>query len=164
MKHTLVFHLLGVSKKLQKALGYKSQPLSLSFSQARALLIISSFPHFNQKEIAWHLQLEPASVVTLIDELEKLKLANRQSIENNRRTYKIELTGKGKSYAAEIKKHSYDVENLINKALKPAETDKFFNMLEKLNSEIDKWQDSSKNPIEKEVNHELPSAKRYLAS
>lgn len=77
-KHTLVFHIIGFARKIQKIIGFKAPPLSLSYSEAAALLIITdSKKDINQTEIASRLHLEPASIVSLIDELEKLGLVKR---------------------------------------------------------------------------------------
>lgn len=136
--HTLVFHLLGVSRKLQKALGNASHPIPLT--QARALLVIDSQNEISQQEIAQKLQLEPASIVTLIDELEKLKLVERKTPLNNRRKYHIKLTNEGKKIAEITKKQASELEKFIETNLKAHNKDKFFNFLNDLNAILDNWQ------------------------
>lgn len=152
MKHTLVFHLLEVSKKLQKVLGLKSQHLALSTSQARAILVISSKAQTSQQDIAHKLQLEPASIVTLIDELEKLKLAKRSVAINNRRKYELVLTEKGKTYAQIIKKHTNDIDKLIHSVIGDKESVKFFQTIEKLNKVLNNWHENQNINNRKEVN------------
>src|SRR3990172_12124575 len=106
MKHTLVFHLIGLSKKLQGAIGLKSPLSPLSYSQAAALLVIDSLSKTSQIDIAKKLHLKPASVVTLIDQLEKFNLAKRNIQAKNRRAYQIELTTTGENAVVNIKKQT----------------------------------------------------------
>jgi DNA-binding MarR family transcriptional regulator len=87
-------------QELQKAIGFKSQPIPLSYSQASALSVIRDVRQTSQAELAQKLHLEPASIVTLIDELEKLGLAERHVHKNNRRKYQIKLTNSGKTIAS----------------------------------------------------------------
>lgn len=136
--HTLVFHLLGVSRKLQKALGHSSRPIPLT--QARALLVIDSQNEISQYEIAQKLQLEPGSIVTLIDELEKLKLVKRKTPINNRRKYHIDLTDEGKKIARITKKQAFTLEKFIGTNLKAHDKDKFVNLLNELSAILDSWQ------------------------
>lgn len=140
--HTLVFHLLGVSRKLQKALGYTSHPIPLT--QARALLVIDSQNDISQQEIAQRLQLEPASIVTLIDELEKLKLVERKTPPKNRRKYHIELTKEGKKIAELTRKQAFELEKFIGSKLKVRNKKILFNFLSDLNDILDKWQSTKK--------------------
>lgn len=140
--HTLVFHLLGVSRKLQKALGHTSHPIPLT--QARALLVIESQNEISQQEIAQKLQLEPASIVTLIDELEKQKLVKRTTPLNNRRKYHIELTKEGKEIARLTKKQASELEKFIGNKLKAHNKTALFNFLSDLNEILDKWQSIKK--------------------
>lgn len=136
--HTLVFHLLGVSRKLQKALGHSSRPIPLT--QARALLVIDSQNEISQYEIAQKLQLEPGSIVTLIDELEKLKLVKRKTPINNRRKYHIDLTDEGKKIAKLTKKQAFELEKFIESKLKARNKNALFNFLKDLNGILDTWQ------------------------
>ncbi len=145
MKHTLVFHFLGTSKKLQKAIGYSSQPRPLSYSQATALLVIPSQKEISQAQIAKQLQLEPASIVTLIDELERLNLVKRNAATNNRRKYRIDLTEEGKLRAKTIRKHANEIEKLVQSLLTPKEAERIFEGIERLNSILDAWQDKQKS-------------------
>ena len=146
MKHTLVFHLIGLSKKFQRAIGLKSPSLPLSYSQTAALLVIDSLPKASQIEIARRLHLQPASVVTLIDELEKLMLVERQTIPGNRRTYQICLLDSGKSLITKIKKQSQNVENIVKKQLSPQEFTTLKSIVAKLSHGLDHAElDKNKN-------------------
>ena len=138
MTHTLVFHLIDLGKKLQK-IGFLNKPQSLSYSQAITLVVINSQIEISQAEIADKLNLKPASIVTLIDELEKLKLVKRQEVVNNRRKYQIILTKQGKLLAAEIAEQIKALENFLKNQLSPDEQEKLHKTVEKLALSIENW-------------------------
>lgn len=164
MKHTLVFHLIGLSKKLQRSIGLKSQPISLSYSQAAAMLVIDSLDKTSQIEIARKLHLQPASIVTLIDELEKLRLVERHIQPGNRRTYQIHLTELGKAEIIKVRNQALKVEVFIKSQLTKKEYQSFISIIEKLSQGIDNIQNVTPKLINrKEVKNELPSTKRYVA-
>ncbi len=164
MKHTLVFHLIGLSKKLQRSIGLKSQPNPLSYSQAAAMLVIDSLDKTSQIEIARKLHLQPASIVTLIDELERLKLVERHIQPGNRRTYQIKLTDPGKAEIIKVRNQAFKVEVFIKSQLTKKEYQSFISIIEKLSQGIDHIQTWSPKLIKrKEVKNELPSTKRYVA-
>lgn len=163
MKHTLVFHLIGLSKKLQGAIGLKSPLLPLSYSQAAALLVIDSLPKASQIDIAKKLHLKPSSVVTLIDQLEKFKLAKRNVQAQNRRAYQIELTSAGENAVVNIKKQTQKIEDLVKSKLTKQELQLFASIIEKLSKVMDETREDTQTLNGKEVENELPSTKRYVA-
>ncbi|OGD94505.1 hypothetical protein A3F02_02005 [Candidatus Curtissbacteria bacterium RIFCSPHIGHO2_12_FULL_38_9b] len=155
MKHTFVFHSISLAKKIQKSVGFKSLPLDLSYSEACALLVIASSQEINQKEIASKLHLEPASIVSLIDELGKNGLVSRESPNGDRRKYRIVLTKLGKIKVKHIKNKTYKLDNLLRKQLTPKEEASFESILKKLNAYLAEWKGGE---------NEIPGTKRYLAS
>lgn len=164
MKHTLVFHLIGLSKKLQGAIGLKSPLLPFSYSQAAALLVIDSLPKTSQTDIAKKLYLKPASIVTMIDQLEKLRLVERRIQAKNRRAYQIKLTAIGENEVINIKKHTWQIENFVKSQLTRQELQLFTSIIEKLSKVLDKTHTQTPIAKRKEVENELPSTKRYVAS
>lgn len=159
MKHTLVFHLIGLSKKLQGVIGLKSPLLPLSYSQAAALLVIDSLPKASQIDIAKKLHLKPASVVTMIDQLEKFHLVNRRVQAKNRRAYQIELTTIGKNEVINIKKHTQRVENFVKSQLTSSELQSFMSIVEKISERLDEAHTIRQTLNGKGVKNELPSTK-----
>lgn len=162
MKHTLVFHIIALGKKLQKVIGFKAPPLSLTYSQATAILVIDSDEMVTQKEIAARLHLEPGSVVALVDELEKTGIANRQSQGNDRRKYQVVLTQKGKKTAELIKSQTKRLENFLKSKISPNKSESFFNTIDTISQELETWKLSNQK-TRKEVKNENFSSKRSLA-
>lgn len=159
--HTLVFHIVRLAKKIQELNSYKFAPKNLSYSQAATLLIVDSQNDICQIEISKKLHLKPATIVTLIDELEKLKLVRREINLQNRRRYQIVLTKTGKELVKKIKMQTQKLENLLKKPLTESEINNFKSMLSKLTSAIET---QSAQKLRKEVKNELPGAKQLMAS
>lgn len=139
-QHTAIFHTIALARKLQKVIGFKSPPINLTYSQASAILVISSAEAINQKEIAQSLHLEPASVVTLIDDLENTGLVKRQSADGDRRRYQIVLTAKGKKSAQAVKLLSKNLENFLKSKVTQRNYDTFFATVSTLHQALDTWQ------------------------
>jgi len=146
LPHTLVFHLIDLGKKLQKA-GFHSSPKYLSYSEAVGILVIDSNRQISQAEIAAKLHLKPASVVTLIDELEKLKLVKRKMLPGNRRKHQISLTTYGKIQVRKIKKQTKSLENYLAQQLKAKNKDKFFSTVTKLIESLENWPQNNPNQL-----------------
>ena len=165
MKHTIVFHTINVAKKMRKAIGLKLGNPPFSYSQSSALLAIDSQKEISQREIATRLHLQPASVVSLIDELERLKLVVRKPTSFDRRKYNITLTPEGKTLAYKIRREASQLENFLREKLGSNEAEKFFLTIENISLYIDEWHEKVKNTkITKGGEYEISGAKRHLAA
>ncbi len=139
MKHTLTFHTIKLGKQVQKALKSQHLPLSLGVTPASALLLISRHATISQKQIANHLRLEPASIVTMIDELEKLKLVKRVPSENDRRQYQITLTDAGLNAANVISNQTDKLDRFLKSKLSIQEFNLVSEAFGKLADLLDEW-------------------------
>ena len=165
MKHTIVFHTINVAKKMRKAIGLKLGNPPFSYSQSSTLLAIDSQKEISQREIATRLHLQPASVVSLIDELERLKLVIRKPTSFDRRKYNIILTPGGKTLAYKIRREASQLENFLRDRLGLDEAGKFFLTIENISLYIDEWQEKVKTTkITKGGEYEISGAKRHLAA
>ena len=165
MKHTIVFHTINVAKKMRKAIGLKLGNPPFSYSQSSALLAIDSQKEISQREIASRLHLQPASVVSLIDELERLKLVIRKPTSLDRRKYNITLTPEGKTLAGKIRREASQLENFLREKLGSNDAEKFFLTIENISLYIDQWHERVNNTKSaKGGEYEIPGAKRHLAS
>lgn len=155
MGHTIVFHSISLGKKMQKAIGLKAPHLGLSYSQASALTVLESGKNISQSEIASRLSLEPATIVTLVDELERLKLVRRLSHNHDRRKYHISLTTKGQEIAKKIKSRSTKLESFLRNKLTKNEAKLIMNIHEKLINLLKEWKGGE---------NEISSPKRSMAA
>src|SRR3990167_4805422 len=164
MKHTIVFHSINLAKKMRKAIGLKLGIPPFSYSQSSALLAIDSQKETSQREIASRLHLQPASIVSLIDELERLKMVERKPTSFDRRKYNIILTPEGKILAYKIGQEASQLENFLREKLGSKDAEKFFSTIEMISSYIDKWQEKINTiKFKKGGENEIPGAKRHLA-
>lgn len=141
-RHTLVFHIIRLAKKMQEALGFKPFPYGLNSSQASTILFISVNKEVNQVKLAHHLHLKPASIVTLVDELERLALVTRKAANATRREYQITLTRKGTQTVDQIEKITYQLDDFLRDKLAGPAAQNLQLTLEKLATYLDDWQKS----------------------
>lgn len=135
MAHTITFHLIRAAKKIQNELGLKTETVDLSSSEACALLIIDSQKDINQIDIAQKLHLAPASVVSLIDELENHQLVTRKTPKCDRRKYQICLTVKGLNQIKKIKAKTNEIEIQIKNKLSNTEIQTLHSALGKISGD-----------------------------
>lgn len=160
-EHTIVFHLLKVSKRMQKALGLKTQSFELSSTQASALIVVATHKAINQVNIALKLNLRPASVVSLIDELESMNMLTRHAGKEDRRKYHIYITPKGREEVKKIRQRTLLIDDYIKSKLTNKEIENFISALDKL-SDDDELNIEKLNIKSKEVKNELPSTKQHM--
>jgi len=144
MRHTLVFHTTNLGRKLQKLFTFRSPLAALSYSESYALVIIDSLKDISQSQIAARLNLDPASVVSLIDELEKQKLVKREELSSDRRKYKILLTPKGGRVVGRIKRQTVKMDAFLKEKLSQREAENFHLTLDKLNLYLNQWKGGDK--------------------
>ena len=155
MKHTLAFHLIGLAKGAEKIIGFKKSPLSLTYSQASALLIIKAYKNINQKEIATKLHLEPATIVAIIDELENMKFVKRCELDGDRRKHCINLTSQGKAKLKQIKNITSQIDKILRSELSEKEVEIFHKVVHKLSFHLNNWEGGE---------NAIPRTKRHLAA
>lgn len=139
MRHTLTFHSIKLGKQIQKALKSQNLPFSLGTTPASAILLISQYANISQSQIARHLHLEPASIVSMIDELEKLKLVKRIASKKDRRRYQLTLTDAGINAAKIINKQTDKLDNFLRNKLSLKELNILLEITGKLTDYLDEW-------------------------
>jgi DNA-binding MarR family transcriptional regulator len=72
------------------------KPLGLKPPHFGVLTLIASNPGTTQQELVDHSMIDPSSMVAVIDELEELGLAERQTHPSDRRKHAVHLTDKGR--------------------------------------------------------------------
>ncbi|MBI2040129.1 MarR family transcriptional regulator [Candidatus Microgenomates bacterium] len=98
----------------------------------------------SQNELALILYLSPASVVTLIDELEKLGLVKREIPSDDRRRYSIVLTKKGQRKAIAIRDLTYKLDDFLKDKLQARHNRSFHLNLNKIDHYLDQWKGGEK--------------------
>jgi DNA-binding MarR family transcriptional regulator len=109
----LVGHLLGLAHvAITQLCTEVMEPLRLTPKQFVAMEFISKNPCISQKNIAENIGTAPAVMVGILDDLSKRGLLKRKRSPHDRREYYVQLTPKGTSMLAEIRRMAFEVENL----------------------------------------------------
>lgn len=94
----------------------------LSVAQLRTICVIGRNENIRMKDIADRMELTTGTITVMIDRLQVMGLVERSRNENDRRSYKIVLSEKGKAYYDE---HYRRQRELIRKlAMKVSDADR----------------------------------------
>ena len=98
MKETLHYLLMTDHFLFQKTLFGKIKETGLSIGQPKVLDYLKEHDGTTQREIAAACQIEPASLTSILNGMEKANLIERKTLDGNRRSWHIFLTEKGSSF------------------------------------------------------------------
>ena len=98
--HELFMDLVRVAGLLQP--DQELPGLSVSLSQAFAIHELDHGSGLSQQELAERLFLEKSTVSRMVADLESKGLVERERDPNNRRTYRLKLTGAGRDFHARV--------------------------------------------------------------
>ena len=102
MKKTLHYLLMSDHLMVQKALVSSVKDTGLTPGQPKILDYLLHHDGAIQKEIAVFCHIEPASLTAILNGMENKGYVERKNEENNRRSFHIYLTEKGKKYAKRL--------------------------------------------------------------
>ena len=95
MQETLHYLLMSDHFMIQKALVSSVKDTGLTPGQPKILDYLLHHDGAIQKEIAMFCHIEPASLTTILNGMEKKGYIERKSVENNRRSLHVYLTKTG---------------------------------------------------------------------
>jgi len=98
-----------VNRRLRTLFDARVKERGLTLARARTLLTLIEQEGLYQKELAEVLEIENATMVRLIDGLERQSFVERQAVEGDRRAKRIVMTEEGKSLAEQVVKLAGDV-------------------------------------------------------
>lgn len=106
-RHSLSRETLGsvvtdVARLMRRRFAEQLKGDSLTLAQARALVYISRHEGIRQVELAGLLEIEPMTLVRLIDQLASARLVERRADPRDRRAYQLFLRAAAKAPLAEI--------------------------------------------------------------
>ena len=101
-------------------------------SQKGILLYLLDVQEATQKEIAENFAITPASVSEVITKLEKNGYVEKTQSTTDKRSYRIKITGKGESYARDIRISKADKQKRLFKGLENEEKLQLIEMLKKI--------------------------------
>jgi DNA-binding MarR family transcriptional regulator len=108
------------------------KPLGLKPHHFGVLTLIASEPGTTQQELGDRSMIDPSSMVAVIDELEELGLAERQTHPNDRRKHAVHLTDKGRKTLERARASAIKAAKEVFAPLDEAETETLRLLLRKL--------------------------------
>lgn len=102
MKKSFHYLLMLNYSHFQKSVFEKIKSSGLTMGQPKILDYLSEHDGVNQKEIANGCNIEPGSLTSVLNRMEDKQLIERRMLNNNRRSYHIYLTEKGKQLQEEV--------------------------------------------------------------
>ncbi|MFK7969093.1 MAG: MarR family winged helix-turn-helix transcriptional regulator [Bacteroidia bacterium] len=127
-----LFHLEKAYKQFKK---YKSKvfthrDINLTSDQWIVLKRVGEEPGISQKNLAQSTAKEPASITRILDILQKGELIMRESVSNDRRTYGVSLTKKGKQLIEDLTPLAQEIRAQGLKDISEDEKDRLVAMLD----------------------------------
>lgn len=122
----------------QKEIYEKVKPLGLTMGQPKILDYLSSHDGANQKEIAMACNIEPGSLTSLLNRMEDRGIIIRKILNNNRRTYHIFLTEKGKELQLAVSKAFVELETQALAGIREEDKELFMNIFSQINDNLKK--------------------------
>ena len=108
---------------------YEANKIGLTSGQPKVLYFLSKFKEADQKTIANYLEIEPATVGSILLGMGKSGLIERKQREGNRRSLYVSLTEKGVEVSNNMEKIFEDTENIATDRLSEKDKEKLKKLL-----------------------------------
>lgn len=110
MENSFHYLIMACHAKIQKNLYSQLKDSGLTIGQPKILDYLKDNDGALQKDIAAGCHIEPATLTSLLNGMEKAGLAERRNIDGNRRSVHIFLTQKGKEKLSLVEKKFESIE------------------------------------------------------
>jgi DNA-binding MarR family transcriptional regulator len=107
-------------------------PLKLTPPHAGILRRLAQSSGVSQRELAAQLGMHASRLVGVVDEMESLGLVVREANTDDRRTYSLQITPKGRETLKEIAKISHQHNEALQAALTPEERETLAALLQRI--------------------------------
>lgn len=122
----------------QKDIFEKVKPSGLTMGQPKIIDYLSYHDGANQKEIAIACNIEPGSLTSILNRMEDKGIIVRKILNNNRRTYHIFLTEKGKELQLTVTEAFAQLEKQAFAGISEEEKEKFMKIFNQINDNLKK--------------------------
>lgn len=127
-----------VNRRLRTLFDARVKERGLTLARARTLLTLIDQEGLYQKELAEVLEIENATMVRLIDGLERQAFVERQAVEGDRRAKRIVMTEEGKLLAEQVVKLAGDVRADLLEGVSDEELKTALNVMRKMSESMNK--------------------------
>ncbi len=129
------FLLTQVGTHAAKMFAQRLAPLHLTPPHAGILRILDQTSVQSQRALAATLNMHASRLVVIVDELESLGLITREASDNDRRTYALRITHKGREAFAQIRQIGREHNEALCASLTPEERDLLAQLLQRIATE-----------------------------
>ncbi|SPL66401.1 Transcriptional regulator, MarR family [Ochrobactrum soli] len=127
-----------VNRRLRTVFDARVKERGLTLARARTLLALIEQEGLYQKELAETLEIENATMVRLLDGLERQSFIERQTVEGDRRAKRVVMTEEGKILAEQVEKLAGDVREDLLEGVTDEELSVALNVLRKMSESMNK--------------------------
>ena len=132
---SVAFLLTQIGTHAARRFAEKLAPLKLAPQHVGILRILNQAESQSQRQLAATLHMHASRLVALIDELEKPGLVARQANGNDRRSYTLRITEKGRETMAAVGRICHEHNNAICGSLNAEEREQLALLLQRIAEE-----------------------------
>ncbi len=143
LKAELLDVMAKVNRKLRTVFDARVKERGLTLARARTMLTLLEQEGLYQKELAEVLEIENATMVRLLDGLERQSFIERQTVPGDRRAKRIVMTAQGKLMAQQVVQLADDVREDLLEGISEEELSVTLRVLQKISDSIHKVQPES---------------------
>jgi DNA-binding MarR family transcriptional regulator len=126
------FLLAQVGAHAARQFAERLSPLKLTPPHAGILRRLALSSGISQRELATQLGMHASRLVGVVDEMESLGLVVREANTDDRRTYSLQITPKGRETMKEVGRVSYQHNEALQAALSPEEREVLTSLLQRI--------------------------------
>ncbi|NKC27940.1 MarR family transcriptional regulator [Ochrobactrum ciceri] len=126
-----------VNRRLRTVFDARVKERGLTLARARTLALMEQEGLY-QKELAEALEIENATMVRLLDGLERQSFIERQTVQGDRRAKRVVMTAEGKILAEQVVKLAGDVREDLLEGVSDEELNIALNVLRKMSDSMNK--------------------------
>ena len=128
--------LMAAARQIRVAYDQAFEPIGLSLPQASLLAFVDEFGARTQTQLAARLDLGRAATGTMIDQLEKRNLVERQPDPDDRRVWLVAITANGKELVSQVLEIDLVVREQLRSGISRSDRQKLTEVLVRLQENV----------------------------
>ncbi|MCD2179688.1 MarR family winged helix-turn-helix transcriptional regulator [Rhizobium sp. C1] len=133
---TIGILLHDVARLMRKRFEQRARPVGLTRSQWQTLLLLSKNEGLHQKALAEMQEVEPITLMRLIDKLSERGLVERRKHETDRRIWLLYMTDRGRELLSGMRELGEETRNESLEGIPDEERVRLFQMLETMKTNL----------------------------